>query len=95
MRSPLRVYGCERLAESLCKVRSDGFSLILRGPLSSTTVWNTIPRAAVNGRSRATFSGDSLRMRRQLWHKCEIAPRLDAFSLKEIAWATRLSVATC
>ena len=33
--------------------------------------------------------------RDEAWFKCEIAPKLDAFSLKEIGKATRLSLAAC
>ncbi len=33
--------------------------------------------------------------RDEAWFKCEIAPKLDAFSLKQIAKATGLSLAAC
>lgn len=46
-------------------------------------------------RRNRSWAREHLDQRDDAWYKREIAPKLDAFSLKEIAEATGLSLAAC
>ncbi|HEY2473279.1 MAG TPA: hypothetical protein VGI19_00620 [Candidatus Cybelea sp.] len=65
-------------------------------PRSSAAVNQARGKAISEGHRRnRRWAREHPGQRDEAWFKREIAPKLDAFSLKEIAAATRLSLAAC